>query len=342
MTSDNYIHVNYRVMCVVWRELPEIESNELLFALASLDVEMDLVLEILDKYLLTPYVYPTSWHEDNLFRQLFTLYSITAVGGWLLYFITASLGYVFLFDKRYKLHPNFLPNQERLEISYATWSIPFMALPTVPLFLLEVRGFSKLYMHSNMVDSEVLDSNTTEGEHWNTNSLFQYCTQDWTFVLVSIASFLMFTDCLIYWIHRGLHHRLLYKNIHKPHHKWKVPTPYASHAFHPIDGFLQSLPYHVYPFLFPLHKIVYLGLFVFVNVWTVSIHDGDYRVPILLQPFINGSAHHTDHHILYKYNYGQFFTLWDRIGGSFRYPLSLSGVNALLDEVDTLEKQKKL
>ena len=39
-------------------------------------------------------------------------------------------------------------------------------------------------------------------------------------------------------------------------------------------GFLQSVPYHVYPFLFPLHKGLYLGLFTFVNIWTVSIHDG--------------------------------------------------------------------
>jgi Delta7-sterol 5-desaturase len=33
-----------------------------------------------------------------------------------------------------------------------------------------------------------------------------------------------------------------------------VPTPWASHAFHPVDGFLQSTPYHVYAFLFPMNK----------------------------------------------------------------------------------------
>lgn len=92
-----------------------------------------------------------------------------------------------------------------------------------------------------------------------------------------------------------------------------------------MDGFLQSCPYHIYPFLFPLHKVLYLVLFVFVNVWTVSIHDGDYRVPATLKPFVNGSAHHTDHHLFYNYNYGQFFTLWDRIGGSFRNPSSFEG-----------------
>ena len=133
-------------------------------------------------------------------------------------------------------------------------------------------------------------------------------------------TFILFTDMLIYWIHRALHSKLLYKPFHKLHHKWIVPTPFASHAFHPIDGFLQSLPYHLYVFLFPMHKYLYLAFFAFVNLWTVSIHDSDFRVIDQLKPFINGSAHHTDHHLFFTCNYGQFFTLWDRIGSSYKYP----------------------
>lgn len=123
---------------------------------------------------------------------------------------------------------------------------------------------------------------------------------------ISVTAFILFTDCLIYWIHRGLHIPFLYKRLHKTHHLWKVPTPFASHAFNPVDGFLQSIPYHIYVFLFPMHKYVFLFMFVFVNFWTVSIHDGDFRVPSLLKTFVNGSAHHTDHHLYYNYNYGQF------------------------------------
>ncbi len=254
---------------------------------------------------------------------------MSACGGWLLYMGTATFAYFFLCDKRYKLHPNFIPNQEWLEISCATKGVPLLALFTAPMFLLEVRGYSKLYMG-------------TQRECVNSSETASTCSglHEWAYIGWSVFTFLMFTDCLIYWIHRGLHHRLLYKTFHKVHHKWKVPTPYASHAFHPLDAFLQSLPYHLYPFLFPLHKIVYLILFVVVNMWTVSIHDGDYRVPFIFEPIVNGSAHHTDHHLLYKYNYGQFFTLWDRIGGSFHFPTALSG-NALIDEIEDLQKKKK-
>ena len=80
-----------------------------------------------------------------------------------------------------------------------------------------------------------------------------------------------------------------------------------------------------------MHKFNYLLLYVFVNIWTVSIHDGDYRVPMILQPFINGSAHHMDHHLFYNYNYGQYFTLWDRLGNSFKYPSSFEGNGPLKD-----------
>lgn len=71
--------------------------------------------------------------------------------------------------------------------------------------------------------------------------------------------------------------------------------------------------------------MAYLSLFVFVNIWTISIHDGDYRIPDCLIFLINGAAHHVDHHLFFNYNYGQYFTLWDRLGGSYRYPSALFG-----------------
>lgn len=97
---------------------------------------------------------------------------------------------------------------------------------------------------------------------------------DWAALIISVPSFLFFTDCGIYWFHRWMHHPSIYKFLHKLHHKWVIPTPFASHAFNPFDGFLQSLPYHMYVYMLPMHKWLYVGMFVFVNFWTVMIHDG--------------------------------------------------------------------
>jgi len=163
-------------------------------------------------------------------------------------------------------------------------SIPTMAHLTVPFFLGEINGYSKLY---DRVDD-----------------------YGWPYLILSLIMFILWSDTLIYWIHRGLHEiPWMYKNIHKDHHKWKVPTPYAAIAFHPLDGWMQSTPYHIFPYLLPMNKWLSLIAFVGVQVWTVLIHDGVHWTPF---EFVNGAAHHTFHHSKFYYNYGQFFTFWDR------------------------------
>jgi len=170
--------------------------------------------------------------------------------------------------------------------------MPFMSILTAVCFTAEVRGYAKLYDLPSAAPFPAYN-------------------------IIQFPFFILFTDFCIYWIHRGLHHPRVYKTLHKAHHKWIMPTPFASHAFHPLDGFAQSTPYHLFPFLFPLNKVAYVLLFMFINVWTIFIHDGEY---VSNSPIINGAACHTMHHLYFNYNYGQFTTLWDRLGGSYRKP----------------------
>lgn len=266
-------------------------------------------------HLLAPTSYATQsiLGRGNLLRQAISLTVITTVFGWLLYFITACLSYYFVFDRENEKHPKFLKNQVWLEIKCASTAIPIMSLLTVPWFLAEVQGYSKLY--------------------WDTSD------HSASYMYWQFPFFILFTDMLVYAIHRGLHHPAIYKHLHKLHHKWIVPTPFASHAFHPVDGYCQSLPYHIFPFLFPLHKGAYVALFFFVNVWSVMIHDGEY---LARDPVINGSACHTIHHIYFNYNYGQYTTLWDRIGRSYRLPDQELYDKSKKTSKDTWEKQNSL
>lgn len=238
------------------------------------------------------YAYMSAWPRDNIYRQALTLFMLIESFGLITYFFFAGMSYVFIFDKKTKDHPKYLKNQISNEIKQTMRAMPVMAACTMPLMLAEVRGYSKLY---------------------DTTSEAPFAAYNW----LQFPFFIMFTDFFIYWIHRGLHHPLIYKHLHKPHHKWIMPTPFASHAFHPLDGFAQSIPYHVYPFLFPLQKLSYVFLFMFVNVWTIMIHDGEF---VSQNPVVNGAAHHSIHHLAFNYNYGQYTTLWDRLGGSYRKP----------------------
>ncbi|KAI1096456.1 C-5 sterol desaturase [Rostrohypoxylon terebratum] len=238
------------------------------------------------------YAYMSELNRDNIYRQCTTLFLITWIFGFVLYFLFATLSYLFVFDKKTMQHPKYLKHQMWLEIKQAMQSMPGMAALTVPFWLMDVRGYTRLY-----------DTPADGPGPW--------------YEILQYPFFILFTDACIYLIHRGLHHPLIYKRLHKPHHKWIMPTPYASHAFHPVDGWAQSLPYHIFPLLFPLNKFASVGLFVFVNFWTIMIHDGEY---VANSPVINGAACHTMHHLYFNYNYGQYTTFWDRLGRSYRKP----------------------
>lgn len=268
---------------------------------------MDEVVLYLDEKLLSPIFskLQPNWPQfiefctvpNSLLRQILTLYLIVAVGGTILYLSLASFNYLLyykIFKSKYypDTDPQPFPGQVQAEIKLSFQSIPIMAHLTVPFFLLEINGYSRLY-----------------------DRIDEY---GWPYFIFSAVFFLLFSDTLIYWIHWGLHQiPWVYKNIHKIHHEFKVPTPYAALAFHPLDGWSQSLPYHFFPLLFPMHKWLSLIGFVFVQMWSVLIHDGVNYTPF---EFINGAAHHTFHHGKFNYNYGQFFTFWDKIMNTHMNP----------------------
>ena len=194
--------------------------------------------------------------RDNIFRQALSVWFITFLFGTVLYFLFSSASYYFVYNKEQMKHPRFLKNQIALEMKLTMTSLPTMALFTAVFFLAEVRGYSKLYLDVSV--------------------------HGWGYFFFQFPLFLLFTDCGVYFIHRYLHHPILYRRLHKLHHRWIVPTPFASHAFHPVDGFSQSLPYHFFPFIFPLQKYAYVALFVFVNIWTILIRKFGLNVHFLV------------------------------------------------------------
>lgn len=238
---------------------------------------------------------PLGLGVDSSIRMFSVLYVILSVGGFLLYMFSAGISYYAIFvlfpgtlldddDRKVK------PGQVAREIRVSLQGIPVVSALTACMYMLHWYGYGRVY-----------------------TDVHEY---GMAYLAASIVLFLLYTDCLIFWIHYGLHFKPFYEIFHKTHHSFKFPTPWAAIAFNPFDGFFQSLPYHLFTFMFPFYNWAYLAMFVFVQVWTISIHD---RVSYAsLDGFINGSAHHRAHHFFFRYNYGQYFTLWDRIMGTYR------------------------
>jgi Delta7-sterol 5-desaturase len=110
--------------------------------------------------------------------------------------------------------------------------------------------------------------------------------------------------------------------VHRHHHKFYNPTPFAVIADELLDQFVRSLPLCVLPWMMPLDMDLLFGIFaIFFYGYGVYLHYG-YESPMLSahQPMLNTSYHHYTHHAISAMGRpiytGFFVKIWDHIFGS--------------------------
>eukprot|EP01117_Protostelium_nocturnum_P000302 TRINITY_DN10369_c0_g1_i2.p1 TRINITY_DN10369_c0_g1~~TRINITY_DN10369_c0_g1_i2.p1 ORF type:complete len:269 (-),score=62.09 TRINITY_DN10369_c0_g1_i2:88-894(-) len=138
-------------------------------------------------------------------------------------------------------------------------------------------------------------------------------------VVSSIIAFMLFVDTTFYWSHRLLHHRLIYKYIHKQHHEYKTSIGIAAEYANPIETIISNTFPTIGCCMF-MGSHLGLALFWFaLREWeTLEAHSG-YYFPYSfwhLLPFQSGSERHDYHHSANVGNFGAFFTFWDWICGT--------------------------
>jgi fatty acid hydroxylase domain-containing protein 2 len=100
----------------------------------------------------------------------------------------------------------------------------------------------------------------------------------------------MIYDLIFYCNHRILHHKLLYKHIHKMHHEWTAPIAIASVYSHPFEHYFCNIVPLCGPFLLRV-DIASTAFFVqFILVTGCFIHCG------LHLPFMMSPEFHDFHH----------------------------------------------
>ncbi|MCD9028228.1 sterol desaturase family protein [Luteimonas sp. BDR2-5] len=135
-------------------------------------------------------------------------------------------------------------------------------------------------------------------------------------VLLEAAALLVWNDVHFYLNHRLLHTRPL-RRYHQQHHRSRVPTPFATYSFHPLEAVLLGnvilLPMLVHDFSFAaLLSLPVLSLLL--N--NLGHSNYDFRPAAGHDSWLAASRRHHLHHTRYHGNYGFLLNFMDRWCGT--------------------------
>jgi lathosterol oxidase len=134
---------------------------------------------------------------------------------------------------------------------------------------------------------------------------------------VSLLISMLVHETYYYWLHRWMHRPKVFRLLHKVHHDSNTTSAWTAFSFHPLEGLLQAvilpltviiLPMNVYVLLFQLTIMTFSSVINHLEIETYPANF--YRH--FLGKWIIGATHHSLHHKQFKYNFGLYFTFWDK------------------------------
>lgn len=219
------------------------------------------------------------------------------------YFLLAGVGYGVFYTWRNKRIwslkiQNGFPTVKRIkmEILFSSITLIIYCLTSWAVFKAYESGITKVYFN-----------------------LHEYSTP---YFFISILLMIFVHDTYFYWTHRVLHLPGVFKLIHKTHHLSHNPTPWASFSFHPAEAIISAGIIPIMVFLIPCHPFAIFAFLTYMTLVNVMGHLGYELFP---KRFINSkigkwqntSTNHNLHHQYSKSNFGLYFTIWDRLMGTF-------------------------
>jgi lathosterol oxidase len=146
-----------------------------------------------------------------------------------------------------------------------------------------------------------------------------------TIILLQIAAMILLHDAYFYWMHRGLHHRAMFRRAHATHHLSRTPTSWAAYAFAPIEAVTEAayIPVMLIGIslvspIYPLAVFLFLGHQIVRNAIGHSGHELAWSgfTRSRWTGWLTTTTHHDLHHTEGRYNFGLYFTFWDRMMGT--------------------------
>ncbi|MEO7316926.1 MAG: sterol desaturase family protein [Ginsengibacter sp.] len=185
----------------------------------------------------------------------------------------------------------FKKGQLKTEIKWSMLSAAIFAVTAAATVIIWQKGYTKVY--------------TT------------IALSDWWYFPLSLIIYMLLQETYYYWIHRWMHIPRIFLIVHKVHHDSKISSPFTAFSFHPIEALLQAVFIPVLLMIIPIHLYVIIALLTIMSLSSVVNHLDIEIYPEGSQnnfsKWVIGATHHAQHHQRYKYNFGLYFTIWDRL-----------------------------
>ncbi|PIA57185.1 hypothetical protein AQUCO_00600133v1 [Aquilegia coerulea] len=146
-------------------------------------------------------------------------------------------------------------------------------------------------------------------------------------VVSQLFVYFLVEDYVHYWVHRLLHCKWGYENIHRVHHEFTAPIGLAAPYAHWVEVLLLGLPSFAGPAMVPCHMLTFWLWMVLRQAEAIETHSG-YNFPwspTKYIPFYGGAEYHDYHHFIggqSQSNFASVFTYCDYIYGTdkgYRY-----------------------
>ncbi|XP_072962901.1 very-long-chain aldehyde decarbonylase GL1-10-like [Typha angustifolia] len=140
-------------------------------------------------------------------------------------------------------------------------------------------------------------------------------------MVAQLVVYVLAEDYVSYWLHRFMHGKWAYENVHHVHHELTAPFGFAVAHAHWLEILLHGIPTIVGPVLAPGHIITFLIWTIIRQVEAIDNHCGyDFPLnPLKYIPFYGGPQYHDYHHYiggLTHSNFATIFTYCDYIYGT--------------------------
>jgi len=133
-----------------------------------------------------------------------------------------------------------------------------------------------------------------------------------------VALSLLVDDTWVYFGHRALHHRSIYKYIHKVHHTYTSPFAPDAEYEHPFETAFLGIGFFSACMFFTNHMAFMWAWLYMRLIVTYDSHSG-YDLPfnmLHMIPFYCGAREHDWHHQFFNGNFAPTFVWWDRLFGT--------------------------